>query len=219
MKKKIISMITIAMMLSGCGVIDPAAPAGNTDPTQAVTEAATETATEAVTEAAEPTATPTEAAATEEVTVEKEPETAAHVTEETVAETTAAEENPAPVTEDPFAGTYRESLSGRCGITLTNHGNGGYNVHIHWGASAFECAQWDFSGEFDGRQVLRYSDCVKKHLINTDGSDFTEETVYTDGTGYIRISEDGENVGLIWVDDNDNSGAEYFYVKEEIPAE
>ncbi|MBO4877076.1 MAG: acid shock protein [Ruminococcus sp.] len=217
MKKRIALIISAAMLLSGCGIINESPAASDTaaSSTEASSEA-TEAATEAITDA--PTEAPTEAE-TEAEKTEAPSEAVTEAAEATAAgdpatEPTEQTETPEAVPEDVFAGKYCESIAGRGIITLTNNGNGVYNVHIHWAGSAFESAEWDFSGEFDGRQVLRYSDCTKKHCVYSEDGSCTEETVYTDGTGYLKIGEDGMNVGLFWQDDIENSGADAWFVKQ-----
>ena len=230
MKKKIIMLMTLAMALTGCGIMEPAAPSGNTS---AATEAAAEKETEAATEAETDAATDAATEAATEAGTEKASETAAPATEaaartETVAGTDApaaeASESAATAADeassfaDPFEGSYRESLSGRCVITLKNNGHG-YDGHIHWSSSASECSEWDFSGEFNGRQVLYYNDCTRAERVYTEDGSYTETIITTNGTGYIRIAEEGEHTGLTWVDDNDDSGAQYFYEKEDTPVQ
>ena len=39
------------------------------------------------------------------------------------------------------------------------------------------------------------------------------ETVYTDGTGYLKMSEEGTKTGVIWSDDKENAAADCFFVK------
>ena len=113
---------------------------------------------------------------------------------------------------DPFVGDYRESHAGRGVVTITKDVNteNGYNVHIDWAGSAFESATWDFTGEFSGRQVLEYSDCTKKHLTYSEDGSCEFETEYTDGTGYIKVTDEG----LFWSDNKENTGDDFVFIKD-----
>ncbi len=119
-----------------------------------------------------------------------------------------------PMIEDAFEGTYSESHAHRGVITVTNAGGSTYNVHIRWAGSALEEAVWDFSGEFNGRQVLNYNNCTKTHNIYDENGLVSSEVEYTDGTGYLQIAEDGENVGFTWQDDVEGAGDDSYFIKE-----
>ena len=114
---------------------------------------------------------------------------------------------------DPFAGIYVEDVAYRGSIEVNSNGNGGYNVLVHWPVSANEYVDWTFSGEFNGRQVLDYSDCTKTVYTYHEDGTLTTDTEYTNGTGYIRISEEGTKTGLVWSDDKENAGGEAFFAK------
>lgn len=116
--------------------------------------------------------------------------------------------------EDVFAGTYSEQYAHRGVITVTNNGDNTYMVHIHWAGSALESAEWDFTGEFNGRQVLYYTDCMKTHIIYNQDGERTEEIEYTNGTGHLQIAEEGTKTGLVWVDDVENAAEDAFFIKE-----
>lgn len=119
-----------------------------------------------------------------------------------------------PMIEDAYEGTYSESHAHRGVITVTSAGGSTYNVHIHWAGSAAEEAVWDFSGEFNGRQVLNYSNCTKTHNIYDENGLVSSEVEYTDGTGYLQIAEDGENVGFTWHDNVEDAGADSYFIKD-----
>ena len=112
--------------------------------------------------------------------------------------------------EDLFAGTYVEPNAGRCTITITKGEGYTYNVFISWSSSAAIHSEWTFSGEFDGRQVLNYNDCtMTTYEYDEDGNE-NITTDYTDGTGYIHISEGG----IDWQDDQDNVAADTVFTKQ-----
>ena len=202
MKKKMIMAMAMVMLLSGCAEIK-------------VTTS----------DIQEKTSSATTAAVTEEKTTKAEAETTSVAKQETAsaAESAADTGSDAAVQEEteetivqknPFEGTYSESNSGRGIITVTDKGDF-YNINIHWAGSAFECAEWDFTGMFNGRQVLTYSDCVKKHLVYSEDGSCTSETIYTDGTGTLRVSEDGEHIVMTWKDDVEDEGSGYYFYKQE----
>ena len=213
MKKKMIFMLAVAMMLCGCGKdagsSDEAAktPSAASVSTETETSSTEETTAEETTEASSAEADIEDTSAAETETSAEE-ETSS--TDET-AETDVTEED--IPSEDVFSGTYSEEHAGRGIIEVTKGSANTYNIHIHWAGSALEEAQWDMSGEFNGRQVLDYSDCVKTHVIYNEDGTSTSEVEYTDGTGYLQISEEGEKTGLVWNDDIENAGADAFFVK------
>ena len=112
--------------------------------------------------------------------------------------------------EDLFAGTYVEPNAGRGVITITKGEGYTYNVFVTWSASAAIHSEWTFSGEFDGRQVLNYNDCtMTTYEYDEDGNE-NVITDYTDGTGYIHISEGG----IDWQDDQDNVAEDTVFTKQ-----
>ena len=114
---------------------------------------------------------------------------------------------------DPYVGLYTEELSHRCQINITGNGNSGYNVNIRWAGSAFDYYEWNMSGEFNGRGVLNYSDCQCKHYFTEEDGSVTETVEYSNGTGYIQVSERGDKSGILWNDDNYDSSTGFFYEK------
>ena len=149
--------------------------------------------------------------------IPSEPSTDSDMPEETIVD--APQEMPdAGITdetpEDVFAGTYSEQYAHRGVITITENEDNTYHVHIRWAGSALESAEWDFNGVFNGRQVLYYTDCVKKHIIYNEQKERTEEIEYTSGTGHLQIAEEGTKTGLVWADDMENSAEDAFFIKE-----
>ena len=111
-----------------------------------------------------------------------------------------------------FAGTYVESIAGRGVIEVESAGDNAYNVRIHWSDTAFSYTEWTFTGESDDGRTLTYSDCVKNCVTFTDEENSTTETVYTDGSGSLQLSEDG--TGLVWDDRMENVAADSLFVRE-----
>ncbi len=167
----------------------------------------TETTTTATTTFTEPETIPE--------TSPEEPETIAELPDVIATEAPTEEtalETEAPTEKDLFAGDYAEEHSSRCQIEVRNTGNG-YHVHIYWSGSFNEFGEWDFNGDFNDRAVLYYTDCVMKHVtFNADGTS-NEEIEYTDGSGYLKISEEGTKTGLTWHDDQENIADEYFFIR------
>lgn len=117
------------------------------------------------------------------------------------------------INDDPYVGSYYEEHAHRGKISV-DHNEDSYVVTIHWAGSADTASEWKFTGEFNGRQVLYYDDCVRTNLTYSEDGSCTSEQVYTNGTGYIRIAEEGTKTGLTWSDDMENAGADAFFIKE-----
>lgn len=103
--------------------------------------------------------------------------------------------------ENPdFSGLWAEEIAGRGTITFTAKENNKYTVEVSWSASAFERAVWTMDAEyFKGSKLLEYMNCEYKIVTYTDEDTFTEESVYTNGTGYFWLEEDDR---LGWKSDN-----------------
>jgi len=99
-----------------------------------------------------------------------------------------------------FSGLWAEEIAGRGTITFTATENNKYTVEVSWSASAFEKAVWTMDAEyFKGSKLLEYMNCQYKIVTYTDEDTFTEESVYTNGTGYFWLEEDDR---LGWKSDN-----------------
>jgi len=163
-------------------------------------KAAKKTAKKTTTKKAE-TAKP--AATTKAAETTKKAQEPAVVIPETVV---PADVYPVWVEGDVYAGTYAEEIAGRGAMDITRNSDGTYSVSVTWASSAFEKNTWNFSGEFDGRGVLRYTNCRKTaYAFNEDGSYacdskglMTPYTVYSAGSGYIEFKDEGV---LEWHDD------------------
>lgn len=192
MKKRVICFAAAALMLCGCGRVDMQV----TDNMAGTDRAAAVDLANSI-----------------EMSPVQEPErtiTLEYEIPEPAAETDVPELDLAEL----FEGEFRESRSGRAKITVTKIEGSNYSVHISWGCSASDVAVWDMTGEFDGRNMLRYSDCVSGCRRYSEDGSYTEETNFTDGTGYLKISQDGEEVGLFWGDDVYGAGDGFWFVRE-----
>ena len=113
---------------------------------------------------------------------------------------------PVWVEGDMYAGTYAEEIAGRGMMDITRNSDGTYSVEVNWSSSAFEKNIWNFSGEFDGRAVLRYTNCRMTTLAFDENGNYacdskglmTPYTTYTMGSGYIEFKDEGV---LEWHDD------------------
>lgn len=122
----------------------------------------------------------------------------------TPASTPAPAPEPAPI---DYSGTYYEANAGRAWIEVSGSPNW-YSVHVYWSGSAYEHAEWTFSGSFvDGS--LYYSDCAKTTVsydqdgIETITTDYTGGSgcLYTTATGALRWDDYQEGIadGLIFM--------------------
>ena len=110
-----------------------------------------------------------------------------------------------------FSGLWAEEIAGRGTITFTKTEDNKYTAEVRWSASAFEYAVWTMDAEyFKGSKLLEYMNCQYKIVTYTDETTFTENSVYTGGTGYFWL-EDGK---LGWKSDNSKQdgidGSSYF---------
>lgn len=137
--------------------------------------------------------------------------TTAPVTE--AVETTAAEETSEAEEESKTAdktvikndvnlvGTWDDKMSQRATMEIRGGKGKTYQIHVHWGSTAFESDNWTMTGTFnDTTGELTYKDCkrVTTTLNEEDGPE-TEEVHYTNGTGKF-LYKNGE---LSWRADND----------------
>lgn len=219
MKRNIIAATTLTMMLCGCGELKYTS---NYQSLGTITTQGQQQAQADATDAA-PAAAETPAAA-EAPAAEAPAETAAANTEAaetptvpavTYSAPAAANNEPATdaVFNNVFAGNYYDANSG-ASLSVDCINDVLYSVHISLKKSDKETTEWNFTGEFNGRQVLNYDSCVKSiRTVGDDGS-VSSEQQYTNGTGYIQISEEGSKTGFVWSDSMENAGANAFFVKQ-----
>lgn len=101
--------------------------------------------------------------------------------------------------EDAFHGTWADEIAGRGVATITHLGDGTYDVSIEWGDSASEKNVWQMTAKpDDDGDELNYSNCTLLVRTYQDEKNYTEETVYTNGSGEFSI----ENGMLVWDDDH-----------------
>ena len=122
-----------------------------------------------------------------------------------------SEPTPAPEEDDSrWAGTYYESYAGRGQINITGNDET-YYVTVTWPGSAWQVAEWNFSGTFDGRGVLRYSNCSKVVTTYDDDGIGHPEEEYSGGSGYVELMGNGEEIR--WTDDQEGTGDDAVFVK------
>ena len=229
MKKIFIAVLAVALLLAGCTKSpDTADTASSAQSQQTIAESKTEnsSATDSTEDVSE-TETASDSEATPESTAAPEskadtestsaPESKAD-TESVAAperETESDSEDTENADEDIFAGTYTESIAGRGVVTVTNSGDNIYSVHVRWSSSAYEYAEWDFSGEWNGRAVLFYENCTKTvYTYDEDGNE-TSEVEYTGGTGYIQLAnKDADTIAMFWHDDVEDVAADSEFIKQ-----
>ena len=135
-------------------------------------------------------------------------------------ETTASDEQTTNDPEsDPYAGHFYDEVSQRCNIEITKSDSFDtdytYNVTVRWSSSAFDTTEWTFSGQFNGRGVLSYTNCESKHYVTTSDDSEPQVTVdYSNGTGYLSVSERGDKTGFVWNDDNFAASKDCFFAKD-----
>ena len=112
---------------------------------------------------------------------------------------------PVWVDGDAYAGSYYEQSAGRATMEVTRNSDGTYSVEVAWPSSANETNYWNFTGSFDGKGNLKYTNCRKTTAaVNADGSYtydscglMTPYTVYSAGSGSIKF----DDYGITWNDD------------------
>lgn len=111
---------------------------------------------------------------------------------------------PVWVEGDVYAGTYYEETTGRGIMEVTRYSDNTYSVEVTWPSAANETNYWNFTGTFDGRGNLNYTNCRKTtEAVNSDGSYtydscglMTPYTVYSAGSGSIKF----DDYGITWTD-------------------
>ena len=97
---------------------------------------------------------------------------------------------------DLFLGTFVEPTAGRGVMDITTDGDL-YYVTVSWSNGAYENDEWTFSGYFDARGNMQYSNCLKVVTTFDEEGNATPQEVYNSGTGYIKI----DDYGVTWSDD------------------
>ena len=130
-------------------------------------------------------------------------------------EKTGGEEGQNPVMG--FIGPY---AYGSAGMYIEAGGGHDARVSVAWGNSTGKHSEWTMSGPFDEKTLtITYSHCVRKDLVfNENGDIESETTAYENGTGTITFLE-GEDVSLVWKDDQDHMADNAVFTWSFVPPE
>lgn len=231
MKKRFIPIIIAAAMLCGCSTSGgnassaPSAAESSSAVSAAASQEASKTESKAESSEAEAASSAGEAAASsseaapaeskqEEVSSKADEEPASSCAE-SEAQSSEAEEGSSEVSEDPYEGTYVEDIAHRGVITITKVDDFLYSVSVRWPGSAYETANWELSGEFSGRAVLRYDNCKKTVTTYSEDGSYTDEVIYENGTGYLQMgNRSADEITVNWVDDMENIADGTVFVKQ-----
>ena len=219
MKKRLFCALIMTMLLCGCGEEGTHQKQKHSSTAATTAAASAEETTTAAQEAAEAATTAADTAAETTTAAAENTNTVTATAADQSAETTDAAYESAGShvnldTNDLFAGLFYDENNSNFSMALDNIGNG-YKVNITRKVSDTEIDNWYITGQFDGRAVLHYNNC-SKYIVTLDENGMTSstETVYTNGTGYIAISERGaDDTGYVWSDDVDNAGSGAFFKK------
>ena len=189
MKKKLVSILVMSAMaiqLVACGSADVAKVEGAEFETVAEVQA-----TEPQTAEVQETEAAPEAPATE----------AAPAAEETpVTDAMVDEPEEIVISGYDFEGQY---YAGKGNLSITYEGNDEFLIEVWWGIDAASHGEWVMTATYDpGIRTLSYKDCVKhEYTLKDNGEVDTDETVYTDGTGTIKIVDYNT---ILWTDDKEH---------------
>lgn len=180
MKKKLLSIIMVsfvALQVVACGSADVASAEGLK-----------------VEELGEVAQEPLNSTETE---VAKEPENATET--ETVATNETQETQTETATQSQASDFVGQYYVGDGNLSIAQQEDGKFLIEVWWGINAAQHGEWVMHGTYDGVDTITYSDCVKhEYTLNDNGEVDTDETIYTDGTGNIKIVN---NSTIMWNDD------------------
>ncbi|MDO4185746.1 MAG: hypothetical protein Q4D30_04565 [Bacteroidales bacterium] len=115
-------------------------------------------------------------------------------------------------TKPDYAGQWAEMTAERIVATFTPTAEG-YQVEIGWredGLAQYEV--WTMHAVSDDKDALKYENgtYVIRRYEHQGDKNYTEETVYADGTGSFTINSDGQ---LVWTDDKDPNGEPVIFIR------
>ena len=113
-----------------------------------------------------------------------------------------------------YSGSFTDPMFGRCWIEIEHLDGVHYAVHVSWSGSASVCAYWDIEDAIyaESTGYLEYQDATYYIRTTLEDGTYTDELVYTDGSGSFWFDED-EGGKLGWMSDKsdvDMISAEYF---------
>ena len=113
-----------------------------------------------------------------------------------------------------IAGDYQDRVSQRASLTIKGNDAGdAAAITVYWSSSNEMTTRWEMTGTME-ENTLSYSDCkCKETLYDEEGNVTEEKTVYTDGEGYFRLTDDGV---LKWTgaSDEDCRSAEFVMISD-----
>lgn len=113
-----------------------------------------------------------------------------------------------------IAGDYQDRVSQRASLTINGNDAGdAAAITVYWSSSNEMTTRWDMTGTME-ENTLSYSDCkCTEILYDEEGNVAEEKTVYTDGEGYFRLTDDGV---LKWTGaaDEDCRSAEFVMIND-----
>ncbi len=121
-------------------------------------------------------------------------------------------------TPDDLLGRWAEKIAGRCLIEITRgEGEGEYAVHIHWGSSAFESANWDMTAYAEGNGgQLRYENARCYIRTYSSETEYTDTVEYENGTGTFILNSAYE---ILWDDETAHAAENCVFVNVDIPVD
>ena len=122
--------------------------------------------------------------------------------------------------QNPVMGFIGPYAYGSAGMYIEAGGGHDARVSVAWGNSTGKRSEWTMSGPFDEKTLtITYSNCVRKDLVfNENGDIESETTAYENGTGTITFLE-GEDVSLVWKDDQDHMADNAVFTWSFVPPE
>lgn len=129
-----------------------------------------------------------------------------------------------------YTARYEDSTGGRASMMMFGDVTEEENVvkiEIEWGNSAFETRVWQMTVKMpalkdtleNGVSELAYSDCLCSDIAYGDKGDYTENTVYENGSGrFVPYTAEDGTQGYEWFSDNGEDG-HCVFMQTMIPAE
>ncbi|MCR4792910.1 MAG: hypothetical protein K5871_09170 [Lachnospiraceae bacterium] len=103
-----------------------------------------------------------------------------------------------------FTGRYTEAPTGRCLIEITAESEDSYTITVNWANSASEEVVWAITGATYGEagDELVYSDALCYIRTYDEEGNYTDEDIYSDGSGKFWMTDAGM---LGWMSDNSDA--------------